>query len=164
MAEAAEMETRLARIEAALAAAEAALADAAPPEDLRPELDALRVELDEARRRAEAAEAERDAAVTRAEEAEAKAVEAPDGPRAATTHAPAVDGGEEGQRLRAAVEALAATSEQLRAQQDGAVDAALAAELEALRAARAMDLAEMRALLAELEPMLGEGTKGNDDA
>ncbi|MEM8823989.1 MAG: hypothetical protein AAGF30_10305 [Pseudomonadota bacterium] len=71
--------------------------------------------------------------------------------------APAADSGEEANRLRAAVEALTATSADLRAKSDGAPDRALQAELEALRAARALDLAEMESILAELDPLLSSG-------
>ena len=89
---------------------------------------------------------------------EAAAMAAEAAPEATLEAAPAAPaGGDEAARLRAALEALSGTVEQLRAQANGAaVEASLVAENEALRAARSMDLEEMRAILAELEPMLEE--------
>ena len=147
MAQAAEIEERLARLDGALRAAEATL-DRPVPEDLAPRLDAARGEIERANARLAELEAELAEARGQAEEAAARAAAAEDAARSAA------NGGEEGVRLRAAVEALTESSRQLRDQQPGAADASLVAEVEALRAARAMDLAEMRALLAELEPML----------
>ena len=147
MAQAAEMDERLARLEAALAAAAAAL-DRPEPEDLGPALEAARGDLGVAQERIEALERRLDEAERRAEAAEEAAAASRDAADLAA------QGGAEGVRMRAAIEALTATSAQLRAQQEDAGDAALMAELEALRAARAMDLAEMQTLLALLEPML----------
>jgi hypothetical protein len=130
-----ELDMRIARLEAALAAAAEAL-EATPP-DLGPELKAARAELSEARARIEALEA-----------AAASQGGGPSEPPASEPPA------SETARLRAAVEALTAASAELRAGAEGAVDRTLVAEVEALRAARAMDLAEMRTLLSELDPLL----------
>ncbi|MFO6463651.1 hypothetical protein ACK8OR_04600 [Jannaschia sp. KMU-145] len=138
MAEQAELDARIARIQAALGATARALKAAqdratAPADDKGGDTNGMQAELDAARARIAELEAGADA------------------PAAEPAHAP---GEADGVRLRAALEAMAATSADLRAQTDGAVDASLKAENDALRAARAMDLAEMQALLAELEPML----------
>ncbi|UWQ20688.1 hypothetical protein [Jannaschia sp. W003] len=163
MADEADLEREAARLERALAALEAATRP--PAEDLgsalaeaRGAADAARSEADAARSEAETAraaqaeaeaargeaEAAREAAEARLRELEARAPES-----AAEPADP-----EETARMRAAIEALTASAQQLREQQGGAADASLRAELDALRAARAMDLAEMRAILSELEPMM----------
>ncbi|MEM7491204.1 MAG: hypothetical protein AAF390_18985 [Pseudomonadota bacterium] len=139
-----ELDARIARLEAALEATSAALEAA----EARPDPGAAMVE----------AETELAKARARIEELEAET-------KAVTPSvAPAAEGaptdGAEANRLRAAVEALTATSAELRAQADGASDKALEAEVEALRAARALDLAEMEAILAELGPLLGQGEEG----
>ncbi|MBM2576705.1 hypothetical protein JQC91_10355 [Jannaschia sp. Os4] len=166
---AAALDAAMARIEAALGAARDAwevrgAGDGGAADEaarLAADLDAARAriadlegELDDARAAAEApaarvAELEAAAAAREAEHAAALEAARADAPPAA-----APDAGGEVDRLRAAVEALTATSAQLRAQAEGAADAALEAELEAVRAARAMDLAEMRRILEEMAPIL----------
>jgi hypothetical protein len=130
MAEQEELTSALARLEAALAAAQGAVDAIAPPEDRSAEIDELRARAEAAEMRAAAAEAELDA----------------------LRSAPPAEG--EPDRLRAALGELEGTLDGLREGHDGAVDASLAAEVEALRAARALDLAEIEALLKDLEPLL----------
>lgn len=111
MAEAAELDTRIARLEAALDAAEAALRTSRETSAQKgPEMPTVSAELE--------------AAQGRIEELEVALAD-----------------------VRKRAEATPSSS--------GSGEAAtLRAELAELREARAMDLAEMKALLAELEPML----------
>ncbi|WP_308914830.1 hypothetical protein [Jannaschia sp. LMIT008] len=153
MAEPSEMEQSLARLEAALSATADAL-DGPPPEDLTPQLDAARADLSRARDDLEGARARIEALEAEVEGHQREVEEARDRVAADMARPPVAADAEEGTRLRAALEALTASNQQLRDGADGAADASLQAEIDALRAARAMDLAEMRALLAELEPLM----------
>ncbi|KIT17227.1 hypothetical protein [Jannaschia aquimarina] len=127
MADEAMLREKLERLEAALNTMEGAL-DRPAPVDRSAELEAAKADLEAAQARI----------------AELEGAQASSAP---TT-------GGDVDRMRTSLEALAQANEQLRAQTDGSVDASLRAELDALKAAREMDLSEMRALLAELEPML----------
>ena len=149
----AALRERIARIEAALGATARALEAARARAGVETALAAAQAELDAAHARIaelEGAAGGHDGALAE-QAARAEAAEAALAERDA---APAPDADAETARLRAAVDRLAATSAELRAGAPGATDRALEAEVEALRAARSMDLKEMEALLAELEPML----------
>ncbi|CUH40945.1 hypothetical protein JSE7799_03686 [Jannaschia seosinensis] len=133
MAETSEIDSRIARIEAALAATADALA-------------AQEAANDAIRRAAERTTDEEG----RAHAMEAELMEARQ--RIVTLESEARDREE---TLRQAVErANAAEAGAEAAGADGGSETDLRRELEEMRAARAMDLAEMKALLAELEPML----------
>jgi hypothetical protein len=121
----------LARLDAALGAAACEVDGLVTRPDLS---DALA----EAERRAEDAEGR--VAALETELAEARAV-------------PQADP-DEPDRMRAAFDDLLSAVDALREGREGAMDDSLRAEAEALRAARALDLAELNALLAELEPLL----------
>lgn len=160
----AALRERMARIEAAMGATARALEAARSRMGVDGALDAVQAQLDEAHARIAELETDAEARATAtsevedrlsAAEARAEAAEAALSERSAAASTTAEgDPAEETVRLREAVEALTATSEELRMQAPGATDRALEAEVEALRAARAMDLKDMEALLAELEPLL----------
>jgi len=127
----------------------AAALDRPPPPDRGPEVEAAQADARAARDQAETARAAAEAAQAELAAAQERIAALEDAPAPAAPE----DGGE-AVRMRAALEALTASAAQLREQHDGAADASLRAEVDALKAARAMDLAEMRAILAELEPMM----------
>ncbi len=180
MAEQAELDATLARLEAALAAATREMTAAQAIPDLSSELDEVRAELAVAQEHIKTLEADLDAtrasvdhAMARAEEAEAAGADAAKDAEArlasATSRAEAAEQAlsqvpepagptatdqAEVDRLRDAVTKLSKALDDVRSGAEGAMDASLKAELETLRAARDLDLAEMQALLAELEPML----------
>lgn len=130
MAEQAEMDGSLARLEAALTAAIGALEQAEAAPDHSPDVKRLEGELSEARQKI-------------------ATLEQLDRDREATL---------DGALTRAkAAEKKAAEDKPVKSSpstSSGGDTAALEAEVAELRAARAQDLAEMKALLAELEPML----------
>jgi len=136
MAEQAELDSRIARLDAALTATADALEqtlaarDAAP--DLGDDLAAARDELERAEQKITGLES----LVNEREEALVAALK-----RAKTAEANA----------DASTASTADASDQSSQADDTAV---LHAEIAELKAARAQDLAEMKALLAELEPML----------
>jgi phage shock protein A len=154
MAEPQALEARIEEMERALRATSEALAALAAVPDLRDDLARAENALEEARGRIGELEAEAESSAADLAEARRRADEA------ATTaqEAEARYSPEEVDRLRDAVEALTSSNAQLHGDRDGAeaVDGALRAEIEGLRAARAMDLREMKLLLAELEPVLTE--------
>jgi chromosome segregation ATPase len=153
-----ELDTRIARLEAALGAAARALEAARAVPDRSGELAAAQAALSEARGRIEGLEGDLSRARAEASDLQdrLRALEAAPAPKAASGPIDA----DEAVELRAAVEALTATSAELRAQAPGAADRALEAELDALRAARALDLAEMEAILTELDPLLTRSPEG----
>lgn len=180
MAEQADLDATLARLEAALAAATHVIETSEAAPDLSGELDEVRAELAAAHDKigtleaaVTAGEAARDHALAdvdvATEKAQADADEAKAQIAAAEARADAAEEAladvpevvaapdvalEETDRLRQSLTTLSASLDDLRAGADGAADPSLTAEVAALRAARELDLAEMKALLAELEPML----------
>jgi chromosome segregation ATPase len=155
MAEPQALEARIGQVEAALARAVAALRALGEVPDLRPELAEARAALEAAEARIAALEGEAERAAEAMREAEARAGRA----ETAAGEAEARYASGEVDRLRDAVEALAAHNARMREEGGAHVDAGLRAEIEGLRAARAMDLREMKLLLAELEPALGAGDR-----
>jgi DNA repair exonuclease SbcCD ATPase subunit len=154
MAEPQALEARIEEMERALRSTSAALDALAEVPDLRQELARAERGLEEALARIEALEAEIDSRAADLAEARQRAEEA----TAAAGAAEARYAPEEVDRLRDAVETLTASNAELREGRDGAdvIDGAARAEIEGLRAARAMDLREMKLLLAELEPILAQ--------
>ena len=162
MAEQAELDAILARLEAAMTAASKTISETQTVPDLSEELSEARTELAAAEKRiadleaeiagqAEALEAA--LAATRAAEARAAGLEADLSEVPAADLAPVVADAEV-RKLRETLAELSTTVDDLRAGAGEAGDAILRAEIAALRAARELDMAEMHALLAELEPML----------
>ena len=129
MAQTAEFDSRIERLEAALAAASDALerSRADGPADRSEDLAAAEAALEAARTRIEALESQDDDRAAALQAAEARAEAAEDA--LAKAQASGTDG-----------------------EADGGTD--LGRQLHEIKAARAQDLAEMKALLAELEPLL----------
>ena len=128
MAQTAEFDSRIERLEAALAAASDALerSRADGPADRSEDLAAAEAALEAARTRIEALESQDDDRAAALQAAEARA--------------------------EAAEDALAKAQASGTGDADGGTD--LGRQLHEIKAARAQDLAEMKALLAELEPLL----------
>ncbi|MEO0859887.1 MAG: hypothetical protein AAFY65_04685 [Pseudomonadota bacterium] len=154
MADEAALNETIARLEAALGAATRALDGAASAPDLSAELASAQAALAETEAKVAALQTDIDAKTAALAEAQAQAEAMVADHAAAQAQVNERPAPEDTGGLRARLDEMSAAMDALRAQAPGAADQALVAEMSALRAARALDLAEMQDLLAELEPML----------